>query len=157
MERTLVLIKPDGVKRGLIGKILNQYEEKTLEIVELKIVTATRENALKHYSEHAGKGFFEELISYITEGKICAMILMGDRAVDVVRKINGDKDPVKAELSSIRGQFAIDKTQNLVHASDSHDSAEREIAIWFPELNDKYRLSNVNDLFSKIDGPLLNV
>jgi len=157
MERTLVLIKPDGVKRALIGKILNRYEEKTLEIVELKIITATRENAEKHYSEHVGKVFYEELINYITEGKICAMILKGENAVDVVRKINGDKDPVKAEPSSIRGQYAIDKTQNLVHASDSTDSAEREIAIWFPELNDGDRYRKARDLFSKIDGELANV
>ena len=157
MERTLVLIKPDGVKRGLIGKILTRYEEKALKIVEFKIITATREDAQKHYSEHSGKEFFEELISYITKGKICAMILMGDRAIDVVRKINGDKDPVKAELSSIRGRFAIDKTQNLVHASDCHDSAEREIAIWFPELNDEHEYKKVNDLFYRIDGPLINV
>ncbi|WP_291632698.1 nucleoside-diphosphate kinase [Clostridium sp.] len=157
MERTLVLIKPDGVKRGLIGKILNQYEDKSLEIVMLKMLTATKESAKEHYSEHAGKVFFEELIDYITEGKMCAMILMGEKAVDVVRKINGDKDPIKAELASIRGKFAIDKTQNLVHASDSTQSAEREITIWFPELSldDKYK-GTVN-LFAKTSGPLINV
>ena len=151
MERTLVLIKPDGVKRGLIGKILNHYEEKSLEIVALKMMTATKDSAEKHYSEHVGKKFFDELINYITEGKICAMILMGEKAIDVVRKINGDKDPIKAELGSIRGEFTIDKTQNLVHASDSAESAEREIAIWFPE-----HKATV-DLFAKTDGPLINV
>ncbi|MBZ9608691.1 nucleoside-diphosphate kinase [Clostridium estertheticum] len=163
MERTLVLIKPDGVKRGLIGKILNQYEEKSLEIVSLKMITATKDIAKKHYSEHAGKKFFDELIYYITEGKICAIILMGEKAVDVVRKINGDKDPVKAELGSIRGKFTLDKTKNLVHASDSIESAEHEIAIWFPELTSLQKLTyqdqykgNV-DLFSKTDGPLINV
>ncbi len=83
MERTLVLIKPDGVRRGLCGKIINQYEEKSLEIVALKMMTATKEMAEKHYSEHASKSFFEELINYITEGKICAIILMGDKAVDL--------------------------------------------------------------------------
>ena len=157
MERTLVLIKPDGVKRGLIGRILNHYEEKSLEIVSLKMITATKDSAIKHYSEHAGKEFFEELINYITEGKMCAMILMGEKAVDVARKINGDKDPIKAELASIRGELAIDKTHNLVHASDSAESAEREIAIWFPEFtyDDKYK-GTVN-LFAKNDGPLINV
>jgi nucleoside-diphosphate kinase len=157
MERTLVLIKPDGVKRGLIGKILNHYEEKSLEIVALKLIAATTDNAKEHYREHEGREYFEELINYVTDGKMCAMIIMGEKAVEVVRKINGDKDPVKAELASIRGEFTIDKTQNLVHASDSLENAEREIAIWFPELTyeDKYQ-KNV-DLFRKIDGPLVNV
>jgi len=157
MERTLVLIKPDGVKRGLIGRILNQYEEKSLEIVELKIITATRDEAQKHYSEHEGKEFFDDLINYIVEGKMCAMILIGDKAIDVVRKINGDKDPIKAELGSIRGKFTIDKTYNLVHASDSFESAEREIRIWFPELYDDAGYKKTKDLFSKNDGPLINV
>jgi len=157
MERTLVLIKPDGVKRGLIGRILNHYEEKSLEIVELKVITATLDNAKKHYIEHEGKEFFEDLINYITEGKMCAMILMGDRAIDVARKINGDKDPIKAELGSIRGKFTIDKTYNLVHASDSFDSAEREIRIWFPELNDDAWYKKTKDLFSKTGGTLINV
>lgn len=157
MERTLVLIKPDGIKRGLIGKIINQYEEKSLEVVALKMITATKDNAKKHYSEHEGKEFFEELINYVTEGKMCAMILMGEKAVDLVRKINGDKDPTKAELGSIRGKFTIDKTQNLVHASDSPESAEREIAIWFQELNYEDRYKGTVDLFSKTDGPLINV
>ena len=157
MERTLVLIKPDGVKRGLIGKILSHYEEKSLEIVALKMITPTKESARKHYSEHEGKEFFEELINYITEGKICAMILMGEKAVDVVRKINGDKDPIKAELASIRGEFTLDKTHNLVHASDSSESAEREITIWFPELSKTEKHDNAKDLFAKTSGPLINV
>jgi nucleoside-diphosphate kinase len=156
MERTLVLIKPDGVKRGLIGKIINQYEEKSLEIVALKMMTATKESAEKHYSEHVSKTFFKELINYITEGKICAIILKGEKAVDVVRKINGDKDPTKAEIGSIRGKFTLDKTQNLVHASDSSESAEREITIWFPEItDDKYE--ETVDLLASVPGPLVNV
>ncbi|MBU3181525.1 nucleoside-diphosphate kinase [Clostridium psychrophilum] len=157
MERTLVLIKPDGVKRGLIGRIINRYEEKALVIVEFKILTATRAEAEKHYSEHAEKPYFEELISYISKGKICAMVLSGNRAIDVVRKINGDKDPVKAELSSIRGRFAIDKTQNLVHASDCVESAEREIAIWFPKFNEEHSDPEVNNLFSRVDNPPMDV
>ncbi|MEK6264262.1 MAG: nucleoside-diphosphate kinase [Clostridium sp.] len=156
MERTLVLIKPDGVNRGLVGRIINQYEEKSLEIVALKMMMATKESAEKHYSEHATKNFFEELISYITEGKICAIILMGEKAVDVVRKINGDKDPTKAEIGSIRGKFTLDKTQNLVHASDSSESAEREITIWFPELTGGKDERTV-DLFASAPGPLVNV
>ena len=153
MERTLVLIKPDGVKRGLIGKIINQYEEKSLQIVDLKLMTATVDSAKKHYAEHEGKNFFEELINYITDGKICAIILMGEKAVDVVRKINGDKDPTVAELASIRGKFALDKTQNLVHASDSTDNAAREIKIWFPELI----LDETVNLFKQSHVPLINV
>jgi nucleoside-diphosphate kinase len=156
MERTLVLIKPDGVNRGLVGKIINQYEEKSLEIVALKMMTATKESAEKHYSEHDGKNFFKELINYITEGKICAIILMGEKAVDVVRKINGDKDPTKAEIGSIRGKFTLDKTQNLVHASDSSESAEREITIWFPELTGA-KYERTVDLFASAPGPLVNV
>ncbi|MGH4051095.1 MAG: nucleoside-diphosphate kinase [Clostridium sp.] len=157
MERTLILIKPDGVKRELIGKIINQYEEKSLEIVALKMITATIDDAKKHYIEHVQKDFFEELIGYITCGKICAMILMGEGAIELARKINGNKDPIKAELGSIRGRFAIDKTQNLVHASDSTDSAEREISIWFPELNEDYKFKIAKDLFAKNQGPLINV
>ena len=157
MERTLVLIKPDGIKRGLIGKIINHYEEKSLEIVALKMISASIDAAKKHYCEHVGREYFEELINYITEGRICAMILVGEKAIEVTRKINGDKDPLKAELGSIRGEFAIDKTYNLVHSSDSIGSAEREIAIWFPEdvCEDKYR--KTKDLFKKTDGPLINV
>ncbi|MGH4121739.1 MAG: nucleoside-diphosphate kinase [Clostridium sp.] len=157
MERTLVLIKPDGVKRGLIGKILNHYEEKSLEIAELKLITATTEDAKEHYREHEGREYFEELINYVTGGKMCAMILMGEKAIDVTRKINGDKDPVKAELASIRGEFTLDKTRNLVHASDSHESAEREIAIWFPELSCKDGYNKTVDLLRKIDGPIIYV
>ena len=157
MERTLVLIKPDGVKRGLIGKILSHYEEKSLEIVALKLIAATTEDAKEHYKEHEGREYFEELINYVTEGKMCAMILIGEKAVDVTRKINGDKDPVKAEVTSIRGEFALDKTRNLVHASDSTESAEREIAIWFPELTCSDSYKKTVDLFQKIDGPIINV
>lgn len=157
MERTLVLIKPDGVKRGLIGKILNHYEEKSLEIVALKLIAATTDNAKEHYREHEGREYFDELINYVTEGKMCAMILKGEKAVDVVRKINGDKDPVKAELASIRGEFTLDKTHNLVHASDCAESAEREIAIWFPELTTQDSYKKTVDLFQKIDGPIINV
>ena len=157
MERTLVLIKPDGVKRGLIGKILNHYEEKSLEIVALKMVTATIDDAKEHYNEHEGREYFNELINYVTDGKICAIILRGEKAVDVVRKINGDKDPVKAELASIRGEFTLDKTHNLVHASDCPESAEREITIWFPELSIEDSYKKTVDLFQKIDGPIINV
>ena len=157
MERTLVLIKPDWVKRELIGKIISHYEEKSLEIVAFKMIRATNDIAKNHYFEHEGKDFFEDLISYVTEGKICAMILMGEKAIDVVRKINGDKDPTKAELGSIRGQYALDRTRNLVHASDNTESAEREIMLWFPELLEKGKYKETVDLFKETDGLLINV
>ena len=132
MERTLVLIKPDGVERKLMGDIISIYEKKGLEIIELKLVKASREIAERHYEEHNGRAYFEELINYITEYKLCAMVIQGENAIEVVRHVNGDKDPLKSELASIRGKYTNDKTRNLVHASDSVESAEREIKIWFP-------------------------
>lgn len=131
MERTLVLIKPDGIERKLMGNIISIYEEKGLEIVALKLIKADRKTAEAHYEEHKGRAYFNELIDYITEDKLCAIILQGDNVVEVVRHVNGDKDPLKAELATIRGKYSNDKTRNLVHASDSSESAEREIKIWF--------------------------
>lgn len=134
MERTLVLIKPDGVQRKLIGEIISFYERKGLGIVALKLTTASREIAENHYEEHKGRVYFEELISFIMEGNLCALVVQGEQVVEIVRKINGDKDPLNVDMGSIRGRFAKDKTHNLVHASDSSEHAEREIKIWFPEL-----------------------
>ncbi len=131
MEKTLVLIKPDGVERKLIGEIISIYENKNLDIVELKMIRASRELAEKHYEEHKGKPYFEELISYITEEKLCALVIEGEGAVELIRKINGNKDPLKVELGSIRGKYGSEKTRNLVHASDSVEHAKREIDIWF--------------------------
>lgn len=132
MERTLILIKPDGIKRKLIGEIIGFYERKNLNILALSMVKASRDQAERHYEEHKGRHYYEELISYITEDKLCAMVVEGYEAVEMVRKINGDKDILKADLGSIRGRYAEDKTRNLVHASDSVEHAEREISIWFP-------------------------
>ncbi|OPJ61166.1 nucleoside-diphosphate kinase [Clostridium oryzae] len=137
MERTLVLIKPDGVKRKLIGKIINHYEEKNLNITALKMVKVTKAMAEAHYIEHKGKDYYDSLIEYLLCGEVCAMIIEGVNVVEMVRKVNGNKDPVKAEMASIRGQFSNDVTQNLVHASDSPEHAEREIGIWFPEKKSK--------------------
>ncbi|NLM34408.1 MAG: nucleoside-diphosphate kinase [Clostridiales bacterium] len=131
MERTLVLIKPDGVERGLIGEIISAYEKRTLKITDLKMLQADREIAEKHYEEHKGRPYFETLISYIIEGKIVAMVVEGENAIEMVRKINGDKNPLASDLASIRGMYSNHKTRNLVHASDSVESAEREISIWF--------------------------
>jgi len=134
VERTLILIKPDGVERKLVGEIISFYERKNLNIAALSMIKASREQAETHYEEHKGKHYYEELIKYITEDRVCAIVVEGFQAVEVVRKINGDKDLLKADLGSIRGRYAEDKTRNLVHASDSVEHAEREIGIWFPGL-----------------------
>lgn len=133
MERTLVLIKPDGVKRKLIGEIISFYERKNLNIIALKMLKADRKLVEEHYKQHKGRGYFEELIEYITEGNLCAMVVEGRDAIVIVRNINGNKDPRNAQMGSIRGMYANDNTKNLVHASDSMESAKREIGIWFPE------------------------
>lgn len=131
MERTLVLIKPDGVERKLIGKIISFYEERELNIIALKMIRAERKTAEEHYDEHKDKPYFNELIDYITEERICALVVEGENAVEIVRRINGNKNPLESDLGSIRGKFASEKTRNLVHASDSEEHAEREISIWF--------------------------
>jgi nucleoside-diphosphate kinase len=133
MERTLVLIKPDGVERKLIGKIINFYEERCLSITALKMLKAERAIAEQHYEEHKGKPYFQELIDFITEGRLCALVIEGDNIIEIVRKINGNKNPLESELGSIRGSFTCEKTKNLVHASDSVENANREIAIWFKD------------------------
>ncbi|MBV7273097.1 nucleoside-diphosphate kinase [Clostridiaceae bacterium UIB06] len=132
-ERTLVLIKPDGVQRKLMGKIISCYEDKGLTISAMKMLYATNDILQQHYIEHKNKTFFNELISYLLEGKIVAMIVEGNNAINVVRKINGATDPLNADMGSIRGRFGNDKTKNLVHSSDSIDTAQRELTLWFPE------------------------
>lgn len=131
MERTLVLIKPDGVERKIIGKIISFYEERCLNIIGLKMLQADKSIAEEHYVEHKGKPYFNELIDFITEGRICALAIEGNNAIEIVRKINGDKNPLISELGSIRGSYCCDKARNLVHASDSVESAKRELEIWF--------------------------
>lgn len=133
-EKTLVLIKPDGVRRKLIGKIINFYEEKNLTISALKMINADRATAQQHYIEHKDKSFYDELVNYLTEDSIIAMIVEGENAIKLVRKINGATDPLEADMGSIRGRFANQKQENIVHASDSNDSAEREIKLWFPKI-----------------------
>lgn len=134
MERTLILIKPDGVERKLIGEIISFYERKDLNIIAMKMIKADKQTAERHYEEHKGRPYFENLINYITEERLCALVIEGDNIIEIVRKINGDKDPVKVDMGSIRGKFSCHKTRNLVHASDSIENANREIGIWFPEL-----------------------
>lgn len=134
IERTMVLIKPDGVERNIIGSIISSYEANGLKVKELKLMQATREIAEKHYSQHKGKDFYEELISFITRSPLVAIILKGDNAVNKVRAINGATSPDDAAEGTIRHRYARSKTENCVHASDTAESAEDEIDLWFPEL-----------------------
>ena len=135
-ERTLILIKPDGVKRRYVGEILGRIERKGLDVVALELRTIDRELAGKHYAEHEGKPFFPGLIDFITSGPLVAAVLEGPRAIAAFRQIAGGTDPVeKAVPGSIRADLALDGGENLVHGSDSVDSATREIGLWFPELS----------------------
>ena len=134
MERTFVMIKPDGVKRGLVGEIISRYERKGLRLISAKLMQASAELAEKHYEEHVSKPFFPELVEYITSGPVFVMVLEGDKAVSLVRMINGATRVEDALPGTIRGDFATSTTHNLVHGSDSIESAKREIAIWFPEI-----------------------
>jgi nucleoside-diphosphate kinase len=134
MPRTLILVKPDAFERGLTGEVIARFERKRLRITAMKLMQADEELANTHYAEHAEKPFFGELVSFITGGPLVAMVLEGPRAVEAARQVIGATDPVEAGAGSIRGEFATEVTFNLVHGSDSKDSAEREIGIWFPEL-----------------------
>ncbi|KMT21082.1 nucleoside-diphosphate kinase [Clostridium cylindrosporum] len=131
MEKTLVLIKPDAVERNFVGKILALYEENGLKITELKMLNATEELAKTHYAEHVEKPFFPEILAYITRSPIVALILEGEDAIAKVRAINGSTDPKEAAEGTVRNLYAVSKSENSVHASDSVESAEREIKIWF--------------------------
>lgn len=133
MEETLVLIKPDGVKRQICGEILTRYERKGLIIKAMKLLQTSKELAEEHYAEHKDKPFFGELVDFITSGPVLAFVLAGKNAVTSVRSINGATNPVDATPGSIRGDYALTMDSNVVHASDSLDSATREIHLWFPE------------------------
>ena len=130
-ERTLILVKPDAFERGLTGEVIRRFERKGLRIAELKKLTAGEEIANEHYAEHAEKPFFGELVSFITGGPLVAMVLEGPNAITAARQLIGATDPVQADAGSIRGEFGTEVTFNLVHGSDSPESAEREIGIWF--------------------------
>lgn len=130
-ERTFVAIKPDGVKRGLIGRIIRKIEDKGFKIVALKMLQVSEELAAKHYAEHADKPFYGALIKFITSGPIVAMVLQGENAVASVRKFMGKTNPDEAEVGSIRGDFAQVMRFNTIHGSDCKESAEREINLYF--------------------------
>jgi nucleoside-diphosphate kinase len=133
-ERTLILLKPDAFERGLTGEVIARLERKGLEIVALTLMQADEPLAQVHYEEHTDKPFFGELVDFITRGPLVAMILEGANAINAARQVIGATDPLEADAGSIRGEFATEVTFNLVHGSDSTESAEREIGIWFPEL-----------------------
>ncbi len=133
--RTLILIKPDAFERGLTGEVLARFERKGLELTALKLLTAEEATANEHYAEHTDKPFFGELVSFITGGPLVAAILTGVEAVRAARQLIGATNPIEAATGSIRGDFGTEVTFNLVHGSDSDESAEREIGIWFPELS----------------------
>ena len=134
-SRTLILVKPDAFERGLTGEVLARFERKGLKIAQLRLVQATEEIAQRHYEEHTEKPFFGELVEFITRGPLVAAVLEGHEAVVAARQLIGATNPVEAAPGSIRGDYALEVTFNMVHGSDSAESAEREIGIWFPELS----------------------
>jgi nucleoside-diphosphate kinase len=133
MERTLVLVKPDGVQRGLVGEITGRLERRGLKLIGLKMMRINRELAARHYAEHQGKPFYDGLLGFITSGPVVAMIWEGREAVTVVRSLMGTTDPLKASPGTIRGDLALDHGMNLIHGSDSVARAQSEIALFFSE------------------------
>jgi nucleoside-diphosphate kinase len=138
MERTLVLVKPDGVSRGLIGEVIRRIEAKGYRLAQLELRDATRELLVVHYAEHAGKPFYEPLVEFMLSGPIAAMVVEGERVIEGFRLLAGATDPTAAAPGTIRGDLGRDwgiaVQQNLVHGSDSPESAAREVGIWFPSL-----------------------
>jgi nucleoside-diphosphate kinase len=131
VERTLILIKPDAVARGLVGEVISRIEHKGLHIVAMELRTLDASTAKQHYAEHEGKDFFDSLVSFITSGPLVALLIEGEHAVSVMRTIMGPTDPVKAPPGTIRGDFGLEIEENLVHGSDSPESAAREVALFF--------------------------
>jgi len=134
LERTLVLIKPDAVRRGLVGEVLRRYEAKGLSVVEMDLRTINGDLADRHYAEHLERDFYPPLREFVTSGPLVALVLEGDEAVEVVRILNGATDGRVADPGSIRGDLSLSNRENLVHGSDSLESATREIALFFPDL-----------------------
>jgi nucleoside-diphosphate kinase len=134
MERTLILVKPDAFARNLTGEIIARFERKGLKLIAMKLMTMNRELAQRHYAEHEGKPFFEELVTFITSGPLVAMVLEGEKAIEAARQVIGATNPLQATTGSIRGDYAIEVGQNMVHGSDAPESAAREIGLFFPEV-----------------------
>jgi len=133
-ERTLILVKPDAVQRNLIGEVISRIERKGLRVIAMDLRTIDRETAETHYAEHVGKPFFGPVVEFITSGPAVAIVAEGERAIEAFRARAGATDPVKALPGTIRGDYALQSAKNMVHGSDSPESAEREIKIFFPEL-----------------------
>jgi len=133
MQRTLVIVKPDGVQRGLVGPILSRLEARGLKIVGLKLLQVSTDLAARHYAEHLGKPFYEGLLRYITSGPVIAACVEGTSAVQMVRNSVGATNPLNAAPGTIRGDFALDIGRNLIHASDAPETADRELALWFEQ------------------------
>jgi nucleoside-diphosphate kinase len=131
-ERTLVLVKPDGVSRGLVGEVISRIERKGLTLAALELRKVERAVAEQHYAEHAGKPFYESLLEFITGGALVAMVVEGENAIPAFRQLAGATNPVAANNGSIRGDLALEVQYNIVHGSDSPESAKREIDLWFP-------------------------
>lgn len=133
-QRTLVLVKPDGVRRRLVGEIIRRFEAKTYDIVAMRLMTVDEDLAKRHYEEHVQKPFFPELLAFITSGPIVAMAIEGEEAVATIRAMMGTTNPLNAAPGTIRGDFGMITTENLVHGSDSPESAARELSLFFPDL-----------------------
>lgn len=133
IQKSFVMMKPDAVSRRLMGKILSRFEEKGLQVIAVKLMQIDEELAKTHYGEHADKPFFEDLVTYITSSPSLAMVIKGEDAISTIRKMVGATNPLEADLGTIRGDFAMDTGRNIIHASDSPDSAEREISLFFNE------------------------
>lgn len=134
MERTLILVKPDAFARNLTGEIIARFERKGLTLLALHQMTMERDLAERHYAEHQGKSFYDELVGFITSGPLVAMVLEGEHAVSAARQVIGATNPLEAAPGSIRGDYAIEVGQNMVHGSDSPESAQREVSLFFPDL-----------------------
>jgi nucleoside-diphosphate kinase len=134
VDRTLILVKPDAFARNLTGEIIARFERKGLRLVALQLITMSRELAALHYAEHEGKGFYDELVEFITSGPLVAMVLEGESAIVAARQVIGATNPLEAATGSIRGDYAVSVGQNMVHGSDAPESAAREVALFFPDL-----------------------
>jgi nucleoside-diphosphate kinase len=134
VERTLILVKPDAFARNLTGEIVARFERKGLRLAALQLMTMTRELAAQHYAEHEGKGFYDELVDFITSGPLVAMVLEGESAIRAARQVIGATNPLEATTGSIRGDYATSVGQNMVHGSDAPESARREVGLFFPDL-----------------------
>ncbi len=133
MERTFVMLKPGSIQRGLIGSIISRFENRGLKIIAMKMMMVSKELAERHYAEHKGKPFYEDLVSYITSGPVVAMVLEGGKVISVVRSMMGKTDPLESPPGSIRGDYGLSLGKNIVHGSDSPASAKREIDLFFTQ------------------------